>query len=355
MRADPVELAASVVATGVVSFGLTALWRRYALRRGLLDQPSSRSSHTQATPSGGGVGIVVAVSIAAVWLAIRSVWAGAACDAGAVAASVSLALPLAWVGLRDDRQGVSPWLRLAVQVVVVGALLGALAIIRPPVETPTLSAWCLFWLALLSGVWWINLFNFMDGIDGLAAVQVVTMLICAALLAAWQVPHISDSVIWWVVLCVVAAALGFLALNRPPARIFMGDVGSTWLAFVVFALALVTVRWGWLSAASWSILAAVFVSDATVTLLRRLLRGEKVWQAHRSHAYQRLARQVSANRTTAHRSVGLLALGINLLWLAPLAAASLWQPQWSAVWLGLAYGPLLLGVSLLGAGPSDAG
>ncbi len=354
MWADPVELAVWAVASGVASFGLTALWRGYALRRGLLDLPNSRSSHTQATPGGGGVGIVAAASIAAVWLAIRNAWAGAVDDAVAVVVLVALALPLAWVGLRDDRQGVRPWQRLVVQIAVVGALLGVLAIIRPAMAALALPAWCAFCLAWLSGVWWINLFNFMDGIDGLAAMQVVTMLSCAALLAAWQVPQVCQSVIWWVMLCVVAATLGFLALNWSPASIFMGDVGSTWLAFVVFALALTTVQRGWLSVASWSILAAVFVSDATVTLLRRLLRGENVWQAHRSHAYQRLARRASANRTTAHRSVGLLALAINLLWLAPLAAASLRQPQWSAVWLGLAYGPLLLGVSLLGAGPSDA-
>lgn len=347
-------LAAWVAATGVASFGLTALWRRCAPRLGLLDLPNSRSSHTAATPSGGGVGIVAAASVAAVWFAIRGAWADDADDVVAVLVLVALAVPLAWVGLRDDRQGVSPWLRLAVQVTVVGALLGVLAIIRPPVETPMLSAWCLFWLALLSGVWWINLFNFMDGIDGLAAVQVVTMLSCAALLAAWQVPHVSDSVIWWVMLCVAAATLGFLALNWSPARIFMGDVGSTWLAFMVFALALATVQRGWLSIASWSILAAVFVSDATVTLVRRLLRRDKLWRAHRSHAYQRLARQVSADRTTAHRLVGLLVLAINLFWLAPLAAASLWQPHWSPAWLGLAYSPLMVAVWMLGAGQLDA-
>lgn len=347
------ELAVWAVATAAASFGLTALWRRYALRRGLLDLPNFRSSHAVATPSGGGVGIVVAASIAAVWLAIRGAWAGAADDAVAIVVLVSLALPLAWVGLRDDRQGVRPWLRLVVQVAVVGALLGVLVIARPAAAL-MVPAWYFFCLALLAGAWWINLFNFMDGIDGLAAVQVVTMLICAALLATWQVPHASGSVIWGVMLCVVAATLGFLALNWSPARVFMGDVGSTWLAFVVFALALATVQRSWLSVASWSILAAVFVSDATVTLLRRLLRREKLWQAHRSHAYQRLARQVSASRTTAHRSVGLLVLAINLFWLAPLAAASLWQPQWSPVWLGLAYGPLLLAVWMLGAGRLDA-
>lgn len=347
------QFAVGVVLSGVTSFGLTALWGRYAPRFGLLDLPNSRSSHAAATPAGGGVGIVAACSGAAAWLATRALGASAADDAVAIAVLVALALPLAWVGLRDDRQGVSPWLRLAVQLVVVGALLGALAVTWPGAAARAAPVWCLLCLALFCGVWWINLFNFMDGIDGLAAVQVVSMLTCAALLAAWRVPGANGSAIWWLMLCVVAATVGFLALNWSPAKVFMGDVGSTWLAFTVFALALTTVQRGWLSVASWSILAAVFVSDATVTLLRRLLRGEKVWQAHRSHAYQRLARRVSADRTVAHRAVGLLVLAINLCWLAPLAAASLCQPLWAPVWLGLAYGPLLLGVSMLGAGRVD--
>lgn len=346
-------LAVWVVLSGIASLGLTALWCRNAPRFGFLDLPNSRSSHAAATPSGGGVGIVAAASVAAAWLAIRAAWASGAGDVVAVLVLVALAAPLAWVGLRDDRQGVSPWLRLAVQVAVVGALVGVSTVTRPAAAEQMLPSWCLFGLALFSGVWWINLFNFMDGIDGLAALQVVTMLSCAALLAAWHVPHVSGSLFWGVMLCVVAATLGFLTLNWPPAKIFMGNVGSAWLAFVVFALALATTQRAWLSVASWSILAAVFVSDATVTLLRRLLRREKVWQAHRSHAYQRLARRVSTNRTTAHRSVGLLVVAINLLWLAPLAAAAVWHPRWSPVWLGLAYGPVLLGVSVLGAGRLD--
>ena len=124
----------------------------------------------------------------------------------------------------------------------------------------------------------------------------------------------------------------------PPAKIFMGDVGSTWLGFMLFALALLSVQACWLSYATWLVLAAVFVADATVTLLTRLLRGERWYEAHRNHVYQKLAR-----RWGGHRPVTLLAVGINVLWLAPLAWACAAWPQWTFGWVLLAYAPLVVG------------
>ena len=124
-------------------------------------------------------------------------------------------------------------------------------------------------LLLLAGVWWINLFNFMDGIDGIAGARAVFMLLGGAVLSAWVNADVMSSPVWMLMLCVVAATVGFLLLNWPPAKIFMGDVGSTWLAFMIFALALLSVQAGWLSYATWLVLAAVFVTDATVTLPRK--------------------------------------------------------------------------------------
>lgn len=128
----------------------------------------------------------------------------------------------------------------------------------------------------------------------------------------------------------------------------MGDVGSTWLAFMVFALALLSVQAGWLNYATCLVLAAVFVTDATVTLLTRLLRRGRWYEAHRIHAYQKLTR-----RWGEHRPVTLRTVAINVLWLAPLAGACAAWPQWAFGWVLLAYAPLLVGAIVLGAGRPD--
>jgi Fuc2NAc and GlcNAc transferase len=141
---------------------------------------------------------------------------------------------------------------------------------------------------------------------------------------------------------------GSVELKWPPAKIFMGDVGSTWLAFMIFALALLSVQAGWLSYATWLVLAAVFVTDATVTLLTRLLRGERWYEAHRNHGYQKLAR-----RWGGHRPVTLRAVAVNMLWLAPLAGACTAWPQWAFGWALLAYAPLVVGAVALGAGRQE--
>jgi Fuc2NAc and GlcNAc transferase len=207
-------------------------------------------------------------------------------------------------------------------------------------------------LLLLAGVWWINLFNFMDGIDGIAGSQAVFMLLAGAGLAAWGRPDVTADPIWILMLCMAAAAIGFLCLNWPPARIFMGDVGSTYLAFIISALALATVQAGWLSYPVWLVLGAMFVSDATVTLLTRMIRHERWHAPHRSHAYQRLARHYGKSGHT-HLPVTLLTIGINILGLAPLAWACLAWPQWAWGFVVLAYAPLLAAVIALGAGKPD--
>ena len=178
--------------------------------------------------------------------------------------------------------------------------------------------------------------------------QAVFMLLAGAVLAMWAVPEAVHSPVWMWMLCAAAATVGFLLLNWPPAKIFMGDVGSTWLAFMVFSLALLSVQAGWLSYAVWLVLAAVFVTDASVTLLTRMLRGERWYEAHRSHAYQKLAR-----RWGGHRPVTLCAVGVNVLWLAPLAGACAAWPQWVFGWVLLAYLPLVVGAVALDAGRSE--
>lgn len=343
-----------VLLTGLsaaASWGVAAWVLRRAGRLRLVQMPNHRSSHVRPTPNGGGLGVVLAGTMAGGWLIFSL--APTALPEGEgrlLAAAIGLALPLALVGLLDDIRHLPARVRFGVQFLACAGLLFALC-----GSTGGGSGWILSGLLLLAGVWWINLFNFMDGIDGIAGVQALFMLLATAVLAAWGRPDAMISPVWMWMLCVAAATVGFLLLNWPPARIFMGDVGSTWLAFVIFALGLISVRAGWLSYTAWLVLAAVFIVDATITLLNRMVRGERWYEAHRSHAYQRLSRRWHRDRKVGHRSVTLLVAAINLFWLAPLAWACLQWPQWALAWVALAYAPLAAGALALGAGrPDDA-
>lgn len=266
-----------------------------------------------------------------------------------------LGLVLAAVGLWDDLRHLPAKARFVVQIAIVIATLPQLCHI-PSMNLPfdmIFSGWFLRAALVLAGMWWINLFNFMDGIDGIASAQAICMLGVAAILVAWMQPAAVNDPLWLFAVCIAAATLGFLLLNWPPAKIFMGDVGSTWLAFMIFVVALLTVQRGWMGYATWLVLAAVFVIDATATLLTRIAQGERCYEAHRSHAYQRLSRRWQGDRKAGHRSVTLLVTGVNLMWLAPLAAATLLMPHYSWAWVAVAYLPISAVVLRLGAGRPD--
>ena len=335
----------------LLAWGVAAWVRHRAEALRLVQAPNHRSSHDHPTPNGGGLGIVVAGSLGGLGLVLFSGWVLGGFVLG-------LAAVLAVVGLRDDMAHLPARVRFSVQVVVCVGLLIALGDL-PPLALSTaleleVAGWILFGLLLLTGVWWINLFNFMDGIDGLAGTQAVFMLLAGAVMVAWANANVISSPVWMLMLCVAAATVGFLLLNWPPAKIFMGDVGSTWLAFMVFALALLSVQAGWLSYAVWLVLAAVFVTDATVTLLTRMLRGERWHEAHRSHAYQRLSRRWQGDRKAGHGAVTRLVIVVNVLWLGPWAWACVRWPDWSLAFVIAAYAPLVSTALWLGAGRPDS-
>jgi Fuc2NAc and GlcNAc transferase len=228
--AEVIQIATMMATSALVAWGVAA-WvyhRAEALR--LVQAPNHRSSHVLPTPNGGGLGIVVAGILADIALLLFSGW-----TFGWVVFGLSALL--ATVGLFDDIQHLPARVRFGVQVAVCAGLLFALG------DLPSISfrvglefelgGWVLSGLLLLAGVWWINLFNFMDGIDGIAGAQAVFMLLGGAALAAWANANVISSPVWMLMLCVAAATVGFLLLNWPPAKIFMGDVGSTWLAFMV--------------------------------------------------------------------------------------------------------------------------
>ncbi|HGA2317537.1 TPA: glycosyltransferase family 4 protein [Pseudomonas putida] len=313
----------------VLSYFLTAVLRRYALSQSLLDVPNARSSHSTPTPRGGGVAIVMTFMAALVVLG----------GLGQMPASVCLGLGgggllVAIIGFLDDHGHIAARWRL------LGHFLAA--------------AWALFWLGgvpsmmvfglpvepgmvismlgLLYLVWMLNLYNFMDGIDGIASVQAVSSCLGACLLYGLT-GHMTDT---WGPLLLASAAAGFLCWNFPPARIFMGDAGSGFLGIMLGGLSLHAASLDGELFWSWLILMGVFIVDATFTLLRRLLRGDKVYEAHRSHAYQYASRYFGR-----HLPVTLAVLAINLGWLLPIAVACVMFELDGAVGVLLAYAPLV--------------
>ena len=321
--------ALAALAAFALSWLLTARLRRYALRAQLLDHPNERSSHTVPTPRGGGVAIVISFLLATAAMAL----------AGAVSARLALALAaggaaVAVLGFADDRKPLAARYRFGGHLAASVWLLWCM---DPLPRVPMFGfdvdlGWLGGLLALVFTVWSINLFNFMDGIDGIASIEAITVALGGALV--WW---LGGSTAQWPIAVVFAAcALGFLMLNYPPARIFMGDAGSGFLGFVVASLALWCGTEGAHLYWSWFILMGCFMVDATTTLVRRVRRGERFYVAHRSHAYQFASRLFRS-----HQRVSLAVALLNLLWLLPwsLAVALRWID--GLVALGLAYAPLV--------------
>ena len=332
------QLAIVALLALLASYCITGLVRPLALRHGVLDLPNERSSHRTPTPRGGGVAIVIANSMALGVL----VWFRAV-SSDLLVALVGGGLAVALVGFMDDRRKLSAGVRLAVHVVAaVWALLwlGGFPPLRLGGHIVALG-WPGQVLGVLGIVWVLNLFNFMDGIDAIAAGETTFVAWCGGLLAAGASAGAAAFVLG-------AACLGFLRWNWPPARIFMGDVGSGYLGYVIAVLALAATRENPVALWAWLILGGVFFVDATVTLLRRLLRGERVYEAHRSHAYQWLAR-----RWGSHAKVTCAVMIVNVLWLLPCAVFATRRPSLAAATVIVAFTPLVL-VAIATSGRREA-
>ena len=325
-----------IVVSGLLALAGTWMVLRRARLLGLVQVPNDRSSHHRPTPTGGGIGIVAGATFSA--LAIMPL------PPLSMLVLVAASLLVAGIGFWDDRSGLPPRLRLAGQgLALVAGIVAAVpyaglgAQIGAPAPLVVLAA-------LVVALYWLNLFNFMDGIDGLAATEAIFLLCAAAgLMLAQPQATLAGLPLWC--LAVGAATIGFLVFNWQPAAIFMGDVGSTFLGFLIAVIGLGTIAAGALSLWSWSILAAAFVVDATVTLLRRVLRRENLAEAHRRHAYQFLAR-----RWGSHAAVTLVYAAINVLLLLPLAIVSQALPQWAPVATLAAFAPLAILAVAVGAG-----
>jgi Fuc2NAc and GlcNAc transferase len=195
-------------------------------------------------------------------------------------------------------------------------------------------------------VWLLNLFNFMDGTDGIAASEAIFVLLAGAFLNYHVLSDANHSA---AVVVLAASTFGFILFNWSPAKIFMGDVGSGYLGIGVGGLSLFAANQDPELLWVWIILLAVFVSDATVTLIRRLLRKQKPHVAHRSHAYQHLA-----IRLNSHAKVALLVLAVNIAWLLPIAFLVADKQLAGTTGVIIAYVPLLIAALAFGAGKDSA-
>ncbi|MCB1689189.1 MAG: glycosyltransferase family 4 protein [Halioglobus sp.] len=319
----------AILATLFLSIFLCGIYVPFARARQILDTPNERSSHSLPTPHGGGVPLFAALVLGLVLAA----WLYGAWGESLVTLT-ACALALALLGVVDDLRGLSVRWRLVTYGVV--CLFSAITLLQDAGTEPVFSRSVLVLVAALAMLWSLNLYNFMDGIDGIAALQAV-FTCCGAALLSW-LAGADDGYVRYCLL-LAAAHGGFLLWNYPPARLFMGDAGSVPTGFLLAALAVLGAVQGHLDPLCWLVLSAVFITDASWTLGWRILTGQKFTQPHRSHAYQRLSRHWHS-----HLSVDLLLLAINVVWLLPIALAVQWWPDNKLILVFLAYLPLLCGM-----------
>jgi UDP-N-acetylmuramyl pentapeptide phosphotransferase/UDP-N-acetylglucosamine-1-phosphate transferase len=322
-RLDPLTLVFLGLAAGVATSTGVALVRRWATRRRILDVPNERSSHTRPTPRGGGLAIVAVVLLG---LAAGPI-AGVVAVTAALGLCVAGAIVVAAVSWLEDLRGVPVGWRLAAHVAAaVLALIGVYSL-SPGVPFAAGRMWssmlvtsaCLIWIVGLT-----NAYNFMDGIDGIAGSQAVVAGLGWVALAGR-----ADRIETWLGLLLAASSLGFLVHNWRPAKIFMGDVGSAFLGFSFAVLAIIGAQHEPRLALAGILAVWPFVFDTSFTFLRRLHRGENVFQAHRSHLYQRLVLVGYSHRfvTCLYGALAVLGVLLALMWKQRIAAASWLVPS----------------------------
>ncbi|MEO7151989.1 MAG: glycosyltransferase family 4 protein [Burkholderiaceae bacterium] len=324
-----VALAIASACGAMLAAVLTGAVRRYAQATSMLDVPNARSSHADPTPRGCGIAIVLSVLSILLVLAVL----------GRVETRLAIALTgasstVASLGFLDDRSNLPARWRFLGHLAAVAWVLAWMGPVPPvPMLGSTLALGIAGpLLCALFLVWMVNQFNFMDGIDGIAGVEAISVALGGALV--WWLAGSGTG--WQVALVFAACVFGFLLWNLPPAKIFMGDVGSGFLGLVLGTLAV----WCGQQAPhlfwAWFILVGCFMVDATTTLVRRVRRGERFNEAHRSHAYQYAARKHGS-----HKKVTLACGLINVVWLLPVAVLVAMRKLDGVAGVILGYAPLV--------------
>lgn len=326
----------------MLAYFLTKLMRNYAIKKNIIDNPNDRSSHSIPTPRGGGVAVVISY-ISGLFFLIYSQQLDLQIGLALIIAGFVIAL----LGFLDDHGHINSMLRLAVHfLVAIGVVISLGGFSEVTAFNGLQLGFIANIIAVLFLVWLLNLYNFMDGINGIASVEAITTVVSMAILYYILNTTLNSDILWLLAACV----FGFLLWNFPKAKIFMGDACSGFLGLTLGILALIALKENLALFCAWIICLGVFVVDATYTLIKRVLSGYKMYDAHRSHSYQILSRKCGS-----HTPVTLAVAAINLLWLFPIAYITVTQ-AWAYPELAvlIAYIPLLIVAIKFKAGHPDA-
>lgn len=336
----------SIFALSIIFFILTLLFtgymRAYALKKNIIDNPNERSSHNVPTPRGGGVAVVGSYLLA---LAVLIYSQQLTVHIGLTLMGAGFVIAL--LGFLDDHGHINSMFRLAIHFfVAIGVVISLGGFTEVTIFNGVQLGFITNIIAVLFLVWLLNLYNFMDGINGIASVEAITTTASMAILYYLLNTSLNSDLLWLLAACV----FGFLLWNFPKAKIFMGDACSGFLGLTLGILALIALKENLALFCAWIICLGVFVVDATYTLIKRVLNGHKMYDAHRSHSYQILSRQWGS-----HTPVTLAVAAVNLLWLFPIAYITVTQfwayPEMAVL---IAYLPLILLAIKLKAGNPDA-
>ena len=326
----------------ILAFGFTYFMRAYALKKNIIDNPNERSSHSVPTPRGGGVAVVGSYLLALVTLMYSQ---QLALHTGFILMAAGFVIAL--LGFLDDHGHINSMLRLAIHfLVAIGVVVSLGGFSEVTIFNGVQIGFIANIIAVLFLVWLLNLYNFMDGINGIASVEAITATVSMAILYLLLSISLNSEILWLLAACV----FGFLLWNFPKAKIFMGDACSGFLGLILGILALIALKEDLALFCAWVICLGVFIVDATYTLIKRVLGGYKMYDAHRSHSYQILSRKCGS-----HTPVTLVVAAVNLFWLFPIAYITVTQNiTYPEIAVLIAYIPLLLVAIKLKAGNSNA-
>ena len=326
----------------ILSLLFTGYMRHYALEKNIIDNPNERSSHSIPTPRGGGVAVVASYLLA---LAVLMYNQQLVIPVGLTLMAAGFVIAL--LGFLDDRGHINSMLRLAIHfLVAIGVVISLGGFGEVNVFNGFQLGFVANIIAVLFLVWLLNLYNFMDGINGIASIEAITVTVSMAVLYLLLNVGLNHQILFLLAACV----LGFLLWNFPKAKIFMGDACSGFLGLILGILALIALKENLALFCAWIICLGVFVVDATYTLIKRMLSGYKMYDAHRSHSYQILSRKWGS-----HTPVTLAVAAINLLWLLPIAYLTASQSfAYPELAVSIAYLPLIWFAVQLKAGNADA-
>lgn len=326
----------------MLAFAMTYCMRAYALKKNIIDNPNERSSHSIPTPRGGGVAVVCSYLLA---LAVLMYSQQLSLHIGFTLIVAGFIIAL--LGFLDDHGHINSMLRLAIHfLVAIGVVISLGGFAEVTVFNGMQLGFIANIIAVLFLVWLLNLYNFMDGINGIASIEAITVTVSMVVLYLLLNVALNNQILFLLAACV----LGFLLWNFPKAKIFMGDACSGFLGLTLGVLAVIALKENLALFCAWIICLGVFIVDATYTLIKRILNGYKMYDAHRSHSYQILSRKWGS-----HTPVTLAVTAINLLWLFPISYIVVTQ-QWAypEIAVLIAYLPLIFIAIKLRAGNPNA-